>query len=341
MKAVILDKPEAIRMAEKPIPKAGEGMSVIRVVAAGICGSDIGAYRGTNKLVTYPRVIGHEIVGEIVSVSEYDNDKGLRCGDLVVVDPYLYCGHCYPCSLGRTNCCENLKVLGVHVDGGMCEYFEHPTNMLIPVPAGLDPILAAIAEPITISLHGLHRGKLSAGEHVVIFGAGPIGIFAAFIAEFYKAIPIVVDPVEARLDFLKEHGVENIINPLSADTVAEIRRITNGRMAEMVMEASGSNQAISQALEVVCNAGRVVYTGWPAHDTPLPTGVFTKKELDVRGARTSAGEFGEALAILSNNSIPVQDVISHIIPVDKVPEVIPDMASNPQKYLKVVVKMEG
>ena len=339
MKSVMLDRPGVIRIADNAVPKADYGMAVIKVIAAGVCGSDIGAFRGTNKLVTYPRVIGHEIVGEIVAISEDENTKNLKCGDIVVVDPYLYCGHCYPCSIGRTNCCDNLRVLGVHVDGGMCEYFEHPSKMLIPIPDELDPMLAAIAEPITISLHGLHRGKLVSGEHIVIFGAGPIGIFAALIALYYRAIPIVIDPVESRLDFVKAHGVDYVINPTSMDITEKVRKITEGRMAEMVMEASGSNQAIAQALDVVCNAGRVVYTGWPAHNTPISTGIFTKKELDVRGARTSAGEFDEALRLLSENSIPAKDVISHTISIDNAPSVITDMATNPKDYLKVVVKM--
>ncbi|NBK25828.1 MAG: alcohol dehydrogenase, partial [Spirochaetia bacterium] len=117
MKAVSLEKPWSISLVEKerPVPQIGEAL--IKVKSVGICGSDIGAFRGTNQLVSYPRIIGHEIAGEIVEIPS-DNPKGFVVGDRVVVDPYLYCGHCYPCSIGRTNCCTNLNVLGVHVDGG-------------------------------------------------------------------------------------------------------------------------------------------------------------------------------------------------------------------------------
>ena len=150
---------------DRPVP--GPGQALIKVVTAGICGSDIGAFRGTNGLVSYPRVIGHELAGIVESIPD-GNPKGIRVGDRVVVDPYLYCGHCYPCSIGRTNCCTDLHVLGVHVDGGMAEYFCHPADMLVKIPDGMDWVLAAMAEPLTISLHGVHRGGLKAGEFCAI-----------------------------------------------------------------------------------------------------------------------------------------------------------------------------
>ena len=145
MKAIKLEKPWEVSCVELPMPKPGEGEALIRIHAAGICGSDIGAFRGTNGLVSYPRIIGHELAGEIVSIPEH-NARGLKPGDRVVIDPYLYCGHCYPCSIGRTNCCTELHVLGVHVDGGMAEYYCHPADMLIPIPEGMSWTEAAMAD---------------------------------------------------------------------------------------------------------------------------------------------------------------------------------------------------
>ena len=151
MKAIKIENPWEIDCVtmEKPVPAKGEAL--IQIKSAGICGSDIGAFRGTNGLVSYPRVIGHELAGVIAQI-EPNNPKGLKVGDRVLIDPYLYCGHCYPCSIGRTNCCTDLKVLGVHIDGGMAEYYCHPADMLIPIPDDLDWTLAAMAEPLTISL---------------------------------------------------------------------------------------------------------------------------------------------------------------------------------------------
>lgn len=337
MKAIRLSKPWEIGCVDidKPIPKENEAL--IRVVAAGICGSDIGAFRGANKLVSYPRIIGHELTGIVESIPD-DNKNHIRVGDRVVVDPYLYCGHCYPCSIGRTNCCENLHVLGVHVDGGMSEYYCHPADMLIKVPDALSDEEAAMAEPLTISLHGVHRGQLKAGEYCAVIGAGPIGLAAGLAAEAYGAHAILLDLVKERLDFAASLGIEYTIQSSQEDAVSRIREITGGTMAQLVMECSGANSAIRSTLDYVSYAGRITLTGWPKKETSLPTDLFTKKELDIRGARTSAGEFPEAMDLMLTGKVDMKKLLTDTIRIDQVPEVIPDMEKNPGKYMKVVVK---
>ena len=339
MKAVLIEKPWDVKTVEKEIPEINENEALIKVHTAGICGSDIGAFRGANKLVTYPRVIGHEIAGEIVKIGS-NNPKNFKVGDRVVVDPYLYCGKCYACSIGRTNCCEDLKVLGVHVDGGMSEYYKHPANMLVRIPDGLSWEMAALAEPLTISLHGVHRGKIAAGEFALFYGAGPIGMLAALVAKLYGATPIVVDLVQERLDFVKKLGVDYVINSKEEDVVKRVAEITNGKMVQCVMEATGANACIRQALDVVCNAGRVVYTGWPKNTTEMPTDIFTKKELDIRGARTSAGEFEEALEIIAGKKLPMDAILTKCVSIDEAPATIIDIEKNPGSYMKVVVKLD-
>ncbi len=336
MKAVRIDSPWNISVVDRNIPTRGSGQALIKVKSVGICGSDIGAFRGTNKLVSYPRIIGHEIAGEIAEIDP-DNPKGFEVGDRVVVDPYLYCGHCYPCSIGRTNCCVDLKVLGVHVDGGMTEYFVHPDHMLTKTPEAMSWEMAPLSEPLTISLHGLHRGEVKAGEHLVIFGAGPIGLMAAMGALHYKAIPIMVDLVPERLEFARSLGVQHTINPSKESLVERVGEITDGRMAEVVMEASGANSAIRSALDVVSHAGRIVFTGWPDHDTELPTGIITKKEVDIRGARTSVNEFDEALDLINTDSVPMRSILTKTISIEEAPETLRDIEKNPGAYMKVVV----
>ena len=336
MKAVMIEKPWAIKVVEREVPQLKDGEALIKVKAAGICGSDIGAFRGTNNLVSYPRVIGHEIAGEIVALKG-DNPKGFSVGDRVVVDPYLYCGHCYACSIGRTNCCEDLHVLGVHVDGGMAEYYAHPSSMLVKMPEGMSWEMAAMAEPLTISLHGVHRGKIAKDEYALFYGAGPIGMLAALVAKLYGATPIVVDLVEERLEFVKSLGIEYTINSGKENVVERVREITKGKMVQCVMEATGANACIRQALDVVCNAGRIVYTGWPKKTTDFPTDIITKKELDIRGGRTSAGEFEEALEIINEDKIPVKALLTKCISVSEAPETVIDIEKNPGNYMKVVV----
>lgn len=336
MKAIRIEKPGLVTLVDIPMVVPKDNEALIRVKSVGICGSDIGAFRGTNQLVSYPRVIGHEIAGEIVSLPKH-NPKNLAVGDRVVVDPYLFCGTCYPCSIGRTNCCENLKVLGVHIDGGMTEYFAHPADMLVPVPDTINWELAPLSEPLTIALHGLHRGALTKGEHIVIFGAGPIGIMAALGALEYGATPIVVDPVEERLAQIRSMGITHTINPVTEDLVVKVSEYTNGRLAEMVMEASGANAAIQNTFWVVSYAGRIVLTGWPKDDTLLPTGLITKKELDIRGGRTSVKEFEEALQLIEGKKVDVGALLTKSISIEDAPKVINDISTNPGEYLKVVV----
>ncbi len=337
MKAVKIEKPWEVMIVEteKPMPKENEAL--IKIKSAGICGSDIGAFRGTNSLVSYPRIIGHELAGEVVSIPE--NSKGIKVGDHVIVDPYLYCGECYPCSIGRTNCCVDLKVLGVHVDGGIAEYFTHPADMLIKVPDDMSWELVPFAEPLTISMHALHRTKLKSGEHFAIYGAGTIGLLAAMGAIHYGAVPILIDIVDERLNFAKTLGIEHVINPAKDDAVQKIKDITNGNMCQVVMEASGSNVAILGALDIVSHAGRIAFTGWPKNPTEIPTDIITKKEIDICGSRTSAGEFEEALDMIYNNKINAKAVVKHVISFDEIPSTIKDIEKNPGDYLKVNILM--
>ena len=338
MKAVKFEKPWEVSCVDVPMPERKEGEALIKISAAGICGSDIGAFRGTNGLVSYPRIIGHELAGTVVSIGE--NRKGIKAGDRVVVDPYIYCGHCYPCSIGRTNCCTDLKVLGVHVDGGMAEYFTHPADLLVKIPDGMTMVQAAMAEPLTISLHGIHRGGLKKGEHCAIIGAGPIGLVAGMVAQAYGGHAILIDIVQERLDFAKNLGIEHVINSSKEDAVKKISEITGGRMAEQVMECSGANAAIRSSLDYVSNAGRITFTGWPKKETSIPTDMITRKEIDIRGARTSAGEFEEALELISTKKVDMMKILTKVISVDEAPATIVDIEKNPGAYMKVVVSFE-
>lgn len=338
MRGIKFDEPWKVACVdlEKPVPKEGEAL--IRIVTAGICGSDIGAFRGTNGLVSYPRVIGHELAGIVEAIPE-KNKNGIKVGDRVVVDPYIYCGDCYPCSIGRTNCCTSLKVLGVHVDGGMAEYFTHPADLLVKIPDDMTWEEAAMAEPLTISLHGIHRGGLKAGEYCAIIGAGPIGLVAGMIAQAYGGHAILLDLVKERLDFAKSLGIEHVIDSGKEDVIGRIREITGGNMAQQVMECSGANGPIRSTLDYVSNAGRITLTGWPKKETSLPTDMITKKEVDIRGARTSAGEFEEALELIRTKKVDMNKILTKVISMEEAPETIIDIEKNPGDYMKVVVRI--
>ncbi|QNK59431.1 alcohol dehydrogenase catalytic domain-containing protein [Paenibacillus sp. PAMC21692] len=337
MKAIHIAEPLSVKTIDASMPEPQGNEALIRVKSAGICGSDIGAYRGVNPLVSYPRTIGHEIAGEVVAIPP--NVKGIRLGDKVIVDPYLYCGQCYPCAIGRTNCCERLQVLGVHVDGGMSDYFRHPVDMLVKAPDDMAWDVMCMAEPLTIALHGLHRTRLRQGEHIAIIGAGAIGLLAAMAAIQYGAVPIVIDIVQARLEQARAMGVQHVVNSSSENAEEAIRRITGGRKAEVVLEASGANAAVRMTLDLVSHAGRIGLTGWPKQETPLPTDWITRKEVDIVGCRTSAGEFEEAVELIHSRKVDVRKLITATVPMDEAARTIQEIERNPDRYLKVIVML--
>ena len=333
MKAVCLKQPGEISLADISMPVRGKDQILVKVRSAGICGSDIGAYKGVNPLITYPRIIGHEIAGEVIAVP--DDETVLMSGDRVVLEPYVYCGKCYPCSIGHTNCCENLTVLGVHIDGGMAEYIAHPRHLVHKAPNNIPWELLPLAEPLVISMHAVHQPRLVSGEHVVITGCGQIGLLCALYALIVGAIPIIVDPVRERLARAQGLGVPHVIDPVGEDSVARIREITNGRMAEVVIEASGDARAVRNSVDYVSYAGRISLVGYSKSDIPMPTALFTKKELTIVGSRNSVGMFPESLRLISEGKVDVSALLTRTVTMDEAPATVVDIAEHPDRYLKV------
>ena len=333
MKTVLLKQPGEIGISEIEKTSRRENEVLLKVRSTGICGSDIGAYKGVNPLVSYPRIIGHEIAGEVVEVAA--DEKTFRVGDRVILEPYVYCGHCYPCSIGHTNCCENLTVRGVHIEGGMAEYVSHPRHLLHKVPENIPWHLIPMAEPLVIAMHAVKQSEVKAGEHVAITGAGQIGLLAAQYALTLGALPIVVDPVDERLALATRLGVPHVINPVSQDAVAQIKSITRARMAEAAIEASGAASAIRAMVDYVAYAGRIALVGWPKSDIPMPTALFTKKELTIRGSRNSVGQFPESLRLIAEGKVDVAALLTKTVSLEETPATVVDIAEHPERYLKV------
>ena len=336
MKGIQVQGAGQAAVVDLPQPELKEGCALVKVMAASICGTDVSTFRGTNVNVSsYPIVIGHETAGIVEDVDEH-NPYGIKKGDHVVLDPYLYCGECYPCSQGRTNCCETLHCLGVHCDGSMCEYFAHPVHMLRKVPRDMPWERVPLAEPLVISMHGLHTCQLKAGEHIAIIGAGAIGLLAGMGALAYDAIPILVDVVEERLELARSFGIPHTVNPARGDAVAQIMEITKGRGVECCMEASGSDAGVRSTLDYAAYTGRIALTGWPKHDITLPTNLITKKELHIRGSRNGAGEFEEAIELIYTGKVPAEKIISKVVPYTQLPHMLGELTDHPGDYLKVV-----
>lgn len=333
MKSVCLRRAGDIAIAELPQPRRAADEVLIRVRSAGICGSDIGAYKGENPLVSYPRVIGHEIAGEVIEVA--GDETEFHVGERVLIEPYVYCGVCYPCSIGHTNCCEHLAVRGVHIEGGMAEIISHPRHLLHKLPENLPWHLAPLAEPLVIAMHAIRQSEVASGQHVVVTGSGPIGLLAAQYALTLGAEPIVVDPVEERLALARSLGVGHTVNPVVVDATAAISTLTEGRMAEAVIECSGAASAIRGTVDYVSHAGHVSLVGWPKGEIPLPTALLTKKELTVRGSRNSVGQFPESIRLITAGKVRVDALVTKTVSLEETPATVADIAAHPEKYLKV------
>jgi 2-desacetyl-2-hydroxyethyl bacteriochlorophyllide A dehydrogenase len=337
MKAILINAPRDISLKEVPDPARKENEVLIKVRGMGICGSDIAAYKGINPLVTYPRIIGHEIAGEILETPRSETE--IMPGDRVVIEPCVYCGQCYPCMNKRTNCCENLAVRGVHIDGGMSEFCFHPRHLIHKVPVAVSWMHLAMVEPLTISIHAVKRARLAKGEHLVVTGSGPIGLLAAQYALVIGAVPIMVDPIDERLAFARALGIPHGINPIRESAVERIKEITGGRMAEAMVEASGNDAAIRSSIDYVAYSGRISLVGWPKGEVSLMTAMFTKKELDVMGSRNSLGDFPESIDLIASNKIDAASLVTRKVSFEEIPAAVKEIAAYPEKFMKVVALM--
>lgn len=333
MRALLLKGPRSLEFAEMEIPVDNE-KAIIKIKAIGICGTEISSYNDTFPMGTYPRVLGHEAVGEIVKIGE--NSKGLKVGDRVILEPYRYCGHCYPCSLGRTNCCENLKCIGVHENGAASEYFAHEIPLLYKIPDEMKWEHAVFSDPLTNALQGVSRAKVKKGESVVITGAGPIGIMAAQYVNAIGATAILISSMEQRMAVAECLGIRYIVNHSKSDPIRAVREITRGRMAEAVIECSGRPDAIRKTLDYASNAGRIALIGYSREAIPLPTHLITRKELDVLGSRNCMGLQPVAIEAIQTGQVKVEPLISSLVKFEELPDYFAKISNNPGDYIKVV-----
>ena len=313
MKAIKLNKPYDVVLEDIAKPEWKKGMALLKVHSVGICGSDIGAYRGANQLVTYPRVIGHEVAGEILEIDE-DNKRGLKKGDRVVVDPYLYCGHCYPCSLGRGNVCDNLKVRGVHIDGGYREFLAVPDSDCYLLPDSLSDRDAVMIEPTTIAIQSCSRAELTAEDTLLLYGYGSLGSSIFRIASQICPNIIVAELSDEKLAAAKAHGAAHTINTQKEDFLERVSAYTNGRGSTVSIDAACSKGSLLNLLKATGNAGRVITMGFSTDPTEINQFMITSKDLDVRGSRLQNRMFGKAIEMIREGKLDLNGVVSHTFP---------------------------
>jgi L-gulonate 5-dehydrogenase len=315
MAAVLLRVPGAVEVADvaDPIPRPEEAL--VRLRLAGICGSDLAAYRGTSPMVSYPRILGHELLVDVVDGGPRPELTGARA----VVEPLLPCGRCRVCRAGRTNCCPELKVLGVHVDGGMRGLTAVPADRLHRVPEGMPDELAALAEPTSIAYRAVQRSQLEAGRTAVVFGAGAIGLLIAQLlirARGCRALVIDLDPV--RLEVAASLGATPVNG--REDVVEAVADATDGELAAAVFEATGSAAATRVTTDLVAPTGRIVLIGWNHGPVEFDTVTLMRKEAEVFTSRNSTGAFPPVLQLLADGAVDASVMVTHRLPFDRAPE---------------------
>jgi L-gulonate 5-dehydrogenase len=307
MKAVIFDAPHEMRLGSWPTPQPSSDEVLIAVNAAGICAGDLYIYTGKNPYTQYPIIGGHEVCGTVVSTG--NKVRTVTPGQLVVVEPFLSCGQCYPCRVGKPNCCSNLQIIGVHRPGGYAEFLVAPVTHVHLVPDRLSPFLASFAEPITIGIHACQRAQISNSEYVLVLGCGPIGLAIIEVALHRGAHVVAADVVESRLEIARRLGAEI----LTADErLLEKVWAQTGEGAPVVVEATGNPKAMQSTIDLIAAGGRIVIVGLVAKGVAvsLPGLEFTRKELTILGSRTEVNCFPEALELLASGKIKYPEAAS-------------------------------
>lgn len=312
MRTIILNKPGEFSLndsARPQQPKANEAL--VRVHRIGICGTDLHAFKGDQPFFTYPRVLGHELGVEIISVP--NNSQGLREGDRCAVEPYLNCGTCIACRLGKTNCCVELQVLGVHADGGMRQFITVPlTKLHKSATLSLDEL--ALVEPLCVGAHAVGRAQVQAGELALVVGAGPIGLSVIQFALHARAKVLVMDTNEQRLDFAARHFSGGSIATIQAGEGAleRIQELTSQDMSTLVFDATGNQHSMNASFRFVAHGGRLVFVGLFQGDITFHDPEAHRRELTLLCSRNAtAADFKRVIAALESGKVNVNPWVTH------------------------------
>ncbi len=310
MKYIVCEKPGEFLLKEKEAPIRKENEALLQINKVGICGTDLHAYSGNQAFFTYPRILGHELASEVLEIGE--NPQGIKAGDKVVVMPYVSCGKCIACRNGKTNCCTNISVLGVHGDGGMQEQITVPTNILLPAN-NLSNDEMAIVEPLAIGAHAVRRAGIKKGEFVVVIGCGPIGIGIMKLAQIAGAKVIALDLNEDRLKYAKDKiGVDYTVN-VGNDPVKQISEITNGDLATAVFDASGHKGALETGPNYMSHGGRFILVGLSKGELTYNHPAIHSKEMTLMCSRNATTEdFEHVISVLGQ--FPTDSFITHNVP---------------------------
>lgn len=344
MLAAVTTEPHVIRMTQRPAPgDPPPGHVLVHPETVGICGSDFHILTGDTVTLSgaergYPRVQGHEISARVIAAGDGCPEE-ITAGARVAIWPLLACGRCHPCRIGRSNVCTAFRLIGVHTDGGLQELLTVPCTQAFPA-GDAAPAVVAFAEPMSVAVHAVRRGRVAAGEHVAVLGAGPIGQAVSLAAADAGARVMALDPLASRRDLALSSGAEAAQWGPPDALLAAVRE-WSGAEPEMVVDTTGDPGALGPALEMVAAAGRVVVVGMSGEAAPVRSGVLPVKEVDVLGSSCcDAGDFAAAVALVRRAAPAVERLITDEYPLAGTADAFARAMGRPQEVMKVTVRAD-
>ncbi len=339
MKTIILNQPQEFQLISRDFDDTlAENEALLKIHRIGICGTDYHAYRGRQPFFSYPRVLGHELGAEVVSLGSGAETSDIKIGDKVSVEPYLNCGVCQPCQNGKTNCCESLKVLGVHSDGGMAEYLKVPVNKLHK-SAILQYEQLALVETLGIGSHAVQRANVSANDIVLVIGAGPIGLSVIQFAKINGAKIAVMDFSKQRLDFANEViGIDKSIVATEDFSADDLRRILEGKLPTVVFDATGNSQSMMKAFSYVAFGGKLVYVGLFQGEVTFFDPDFHRREITLLASRNALPtDFKHIISKMESGEINTKAWLTHEAAFDDLPTVFETWLDPKSQVIKAMV----
>jgi len=327
MLQISLAQPGQFTAADVAVPALAAGEALVRVHRIGVCGTDLHAFRGRQPFFSYPRVLGHELGVEVVDPGS--DAGGPQRGDRCSVEPYLNCGRCIACRRGKPNCCTELKVLGVHVDGGMRPFLAVPARKLHP-SARLSYDQLALVETLGIGAHAVERAQLTPEDSVLVIGAGPIGLSVIQFAQVSGARLSVMDVSAPRLEFCRrQFGVQHTV-VAGAAAREEILALGGGDLPTVVIDATGNPQSMTGAFELAAHGGRIVFVGLFPGDITFADPNFHRRELTLLASRNALpATFREIIALIEAGRIDTGPWITHRFALAETPVRFAAVAADP------------
>jgi 2-desacetyl-2-hydroxyethyl bacteriochlorophyllide A dehydrogenase len=341
MKAILLEKPGQFTITNTAAPpQPGPGEALITVYRVGICGTDYSGFLGKMPFYSYPRIPGHELGVEVAAVG--DGVTNVRPGDRCSVEPYMNCQKCFACRRGQGNCCESLKVLGVMIDGGMCEQMIVPARKLHKSQK-LSLEQLALVETLAIGCHAVNRANPQPKENVLIIGAGPIGLSVMEFVKLSGARIIVLDLIEQRLNFCKEKmGVaDTILSKGDGSELEILKQLTEGALASIVIDATGSNKSMSNALNYVSHTGKLIFVGITMAEVSFGHPLMHRREMTLMGSRNALpDDFVRIIKLIEDGRIDTRPWITHHAKFDQMIETFPTWLKPETGVIKAILEVQ-